>query len=1401
MKNPLKKIRISINAIFSVVLVLAVILFFVIRLNLVGRVTKNYVSSLLSEYMQTQVEIGEVDITGFNIATVGPLTLYDQQGDTLLYARRVMSSFEVWPLLFKELKLNTIQLIDFDVHATQNDVHAVPNYQFILDALTPKDKNSKKYFSAYGINAIFLRQGHIRFDVLNVKHNQPGQFDLHHVDIQNLSASMSFQFTPENGASFRIKRMEFDEQSGLNLTNARLRLSVGQEQLSLKNVDLTSGASQISIQEFNLATNPLSVIRQIGENQWLCDMKGFACCFAPEDLSHIEPRFCQLPHPLSINAEIHATSDTIILAPFHLTDKDSLALKCQMTVTCQDTSSTLKWIDQRQFAMDVNQMEVSNTLTSILCDFVPQLKDVGRRELSDAIGCFSFQGKTYGSRKQMNLDGHLLTAGKWQNAPLETDLTVQGSYDFRKNFQFAVNGTIPSVSYNGYSYSDVRLKATSKAQDHTLKLGLNDSHLKLYLNAKLHSGQDKKLQLEASVKDFQPYELKLSDLPVLDGLTLSLNTQANLTGSDLQNLKGTFSMDSIVLERGDSMMVALQPIRVGKTIDGNVNRGSFISDFLNLQYLSDNVERHRFVGTLSPTAEFLKVLNIDADFREPTTFDIVIDEKGHPQDILVDLKEILLPQGTLTAGLDVKKNDNDQLATILTADLISPKHRMNASISSSIAEDLHSAIVEKGIVSIDNIDFDLRDGYIAGNDSGKFVIEDLILQHDEQRLMANGVLGKGQKGLLFRLENFQIRPVLGLLGHTYIDFGGSATGDINMIIDKSKPIIRTRNLEVENFSYIGTEVGHANFIAQFDLGKNLLDIDARFVSQEQRHSRANGWIHLAKRDSMDLTFDLERLPIDFISYWVGNVLQDFKGYGSGEIHLYGACKHPNISGHPFADASFTHSFLGTRFGFKDIVHLIANEDEDSHIQLKEVSVNDGEGHFMRATADIRHDHLSRFRYNVDVQIPQTSRGFLVYNHPNQDNGAYYWGKLYATGQALLIGGDGVHNMYVNMQTADHSTFYLSPGEEHPAEENGKYQLLTYREVPSAAADSLTASNSNKEDDLPLNLNIELSITANEKCQVWVQLDPLSDDHLSCVGRGDLTIQYDPRSDMRIYGVYNMTSGSYTMTMSGDILTKDFTLLPTSSVRFSGPASQAELNWDCRYHISSVNLTDLDQSFATLASTSRSSVPVDCMMKVTGPMSQPLVSFDLEVKNVSDDVQALVHNMIGTPEMLNQEVFYLLLFSRFYTPSYAQAQQNHTGSELTSFASSSITSQLNNLLGRMSDNFTLGTNFRTERGDFTDMEMDLAISTRLFSNRLLINGNLGYRDPSTRLGLNNNTNSFIGDFDAEYLIKPSGTFRAKAYSHYNERDYSINNALTTQGIGLIWRNDFRTLKDLWRNAKR
>lgn len=194
------------------------------------------------------------------------------------------------------------------------------------------------------------------------------------------------------------------------------------------------------------------------------------------------------------------------------------------------------------------------------------------------------------------------------------------------------------------------------------------------------------------------------------------------------------------------------------------------------------------------------------------------------------------------------------------------------------------------------------------------------------------------------------------------------------------------------------------------------------------------------------------------------------------------------------------------------------------------------------------------------------------------------------------------------------------------------------------------------------------------------------------------------------------------------------------------------------------------------------MPTQAVIHINGEMLKPNTSYTIKfpkMENKPDIVERLntiIGLRSGNQEMIQQQVIYLLALNRFYTPEYMASTTK--GNELFSVASSTISSQLSSMLGNLSENWNISPMLRSDQGDFSDVEVDVALSSRLLNNRLLFNGNFGYRDNSL------NTNQFVGDFDIEYLLTPSGTWRLKAYNRYNDQNYYYKTAETTQGSVLF-----------------
>ena len=105
------------------------------------------------------------------------------------------------------------------------------------------------------------------------------------------------------------------------------------------------------------------------------------------------------------------------------------------------------------------------------------------------------------------------------------------------------------------------------------------------------------------------------------------------------------------------------------------------------------------------------------------------------------------------------------------------------------------------------------------------------------------------------------------------------------------------------------------------------------------------------------------------------------------------------------------------------------------------------------------------------------------------------------------------------------------------------------------------------------------------------------------------------------------------------------------------------------------------------------------------------------------------------------------------------------------------------------NWNIGANLSTGQDGWSDVEAEAILSGRLLNNRLLINGNFGYRENVLA-----NTN-FIGDFEAVWLLTKNGDWRLRGYNQTNDR-YFTKSTLTTQGVGLMYKKDFDDLRELF-----
>lgn len=662
-----------------------------------------------------------------------------------------------------------------------------------------------------------------------------------------------------------------------------------------------------------------------------------------------------------------------------------------------------------------------------------------------------------------------------------------------------------------------------------------------------------------------------------------------------------------------------------------------------------------------------------------------------------------------------------------------------------------------------------------------------------QYIMTEGVVSDSEDDYLtLSLRDVNLDYIFETLDISNAMFGGNATGDFYVSsVFSPHPIAYTPALEVKGMKYNFSLLGDARIVSSWDDVARSVDIDAVITQPNGRKSTVSGNI-LPMADSLDFHFQADRIEVGFLKPFMVAFADGISGYASGNARLWGSFKNIDMVGDIYGeDVALQLGFTNTTYTTTDSIHL-----SPGRIDIDGLTIRDQYGNTGRLDGWLTHKcfHEPEFTFNIS-----NAENLLVYDVKENSEDRWY-GRVFGNGSASIVGAPGFIDINLDMSTASGSTFTFVLSDAMQAYD---YNFITFRDRDRALKDSLStdptpavvrglkARIAQSDTGLPTIYRMNLAVDVNTNSLVTLVMDPVGGDRIRAYGRGNLRMIYDSSNeDLRMLGQYTLSRGTYNFTLQ-DIIIKEFLIREGSSITFHGDPYAAQLGISASYGLNA-NLSDLDESFLQDKELKRTNVPVHALLNVTGDMRQPDISFDLEFPTLTQDVQRKVMSIISTDEMMNRQIIYLLALNRFYTPDYMSATK---GNELVSVASSTISSQLSNMLGQLSDKWSISPNFRSDRGDFSDLEVDLALSSHLLNNRLLLNGNFGYRDK------NLNSNSFIGDFDIEYLLNRAGSIRLKAYNRYNDRNYYLKSALTTQGVGVVFKRDFDSVFSFLRPFRR
>lgn len=1028
------------------------------------------------------------------------------------------------------------------------------------------------------------------------------------------------------------------------------------------------------------------------------------------------------------------------------------------------------------------------------------------------------------------------------------DIELQGFKYHDGKAESYIKGVISSFTYKQYEYRNIMLDGQYTPGGFNGKLSLDDSNANIEINGHVATRQAvPDFNLKAVVRNFRPNDLNLTDQ--YKDTDMSLNLTADFSGHSIDDMQGKISIDSVLVnapEKDQCYFLKNLSIFAGNVSNSQEKeieiRSPFLNGFVKGNYsyrtlpasilktlqryipsllvlnkeLPETNNDFQFNFQLEDTELFSKVFKIPVELYMPATLNGYFDDNRTRLQIRGYLPAFVYNDSYFESGTLLCNNTSDELQCQVRINKRLQKGAMiNLAVNSRVSDDKLKTTIHWGnnvpstfsgmveaITSFRKSEesnrlstmIDLRPSKIILNDTiwkihpsqitidkNLIEIDNFLFEHQNQYVRANGRIGKETTdSCLVDLSNIDLQYVMDIIQFHAVKFNGLVTGRVHLHNVLNNPVMYTR-LNVKDFSLNDALLGQGDIRGEWDNELGGVRLHADIKENDHYFTNVTGYVS-PKEKGLNLNIQAGGTNLSFLQPFVENIFTNMQGRVFGRVRLYGPFSGLDLEGCAQADASMKVNILNTSF----TAHADSFRISSGHFAFDNIQVTDPEGHTGLVNGALRHTKLKNLMYDFRFN----TNNMLVYHTEKETPEFPFYGKIYTTGEVLLRGGNNTLTVDGTLRTDPQTkfTYVTATAAEATNTQFIKFVDKTPRRqqenIQTELYHHLNKTDNKEEEDTPTDTHINLQIEATPAATMRIVMDPIARDNISANGTGNLRINYYNKGDFQIFGNYNIEEGIYKMSMQ-NVIHKDFILQSGGTVSFNGNPREANLDVQAVYTVNSASLNDLVAD----ASNTKGTVKVNCLLNLRGNLTAPTLKFDLDLPTVSDEDRELVRSLTSTEEQMNTQIIYLLSIGKFYTFDYANnANQSDATSSL---AFSTLSGQLNNMLSQVIDsqNWNVGTNLSTGDKGWTDVEAEAILSGRLLNNRLIINGNFGYRDNPMR-----NTN-FVGDFEAMWLLTKNGDFRLKGYNQTNDR-YFTKSTLTTQGIGLMYKKDFTNWRELF-----
>ena len=1412
----------------------------------------NKITTQLSRKSNAKISIGKVDIVFFKKLILEDVLIANDVNDTILYSKWVSAKVDSLNFKQRKISIEEIDIEDNKAHIVHDSLNKF-NFSFIFDSLRTERKSVNTNFWKISFNKFNLKDTEVLYRDPNLKVSDElfiHQLNTSISNFSNFKDSIRFNidkiglyignnFKVESTASefvatkreIAINNLNINSQkSMINHLDFKLKFALPDSvENPLPEFDLSIEPSIIDFNEFSEFLPALKGMDQLVECSGEIygnanDLKGknvvvktglntsFKLDFYINGLNDPETMY------LFLDLKNFQTTFYDISA-FHFPEKSNIG-KFEFPDSFYD-AGLLQYTGN--FSGFISDFVTFGTLKSSLGVVTTDLSVVPQKDKN-----FRYSGKV--STTDFALGDFLAfeDLGK-----ISFNAEVSGNYSIQsEKLEGLFKGDIYNIDAHGYEYRNIKLDGLFTENMFDGMVSMNDSNLQFTFLGDLNlSGDLPEFDFNLHVDKILPAKLNLiENFPKSE---LGFSMRARFTGNKLDNLRGAILVDDGYYKNrfGDFSLKGIQLISIPGE---NSSELTFNSEYFDVQikgvYNFQDIE-YAFQQNID---QFLPAFNFKTqDSSAPNIFDFKINAKN-----LNPLTEVFVPElkfeepfflyGRMNSedadfsiegsipGMQYKKltfknifignkivnNHYASKFNLAEIDHENGTSIYDLSIDSEIADNLlKNEIVwrnEKGSTKYSSVKTQIEftqnaksiyptinieflpteillsksiwqfETFNAVVDSSNIEIKNFNLHNNDQSLLINGKISKDSADILTaEIKNIDLGKLLSA-ETVERSFHGILNGSVSISNVYTTPVI-IADADVDNMEFENQTIGAVMLSSYWDPINLSVNTDLQITNNNHQSLKANGY-YIPQTKKLNYTVKADSLPIKLLETVIQTGFSDFSGLTSGTVKFGGDLSKITMDGAMKAsNGGLKIDYTQVKYFLDDSIYF-----KTDTILFDNITIHDERNNSGKFNGTIVHDNFKNMRYNMSA----TSPNIMVLKTTYTDNQIFY-GDAFANCK-LDINGQGNSIALTGYGTSLPGTA-VNINMEYESELE-QYDFLRFINN-SDEEDKNYTSKVNSSSGLSLGFTVE----ATPDAKVQLIYNSQIGDVIKGEGDGILLFNMNKYGEISLSGNYTVTKGDYLFTLQ-NVINKRFTIAPGGTIVWAGDPYNANIDLKAIYKLKA-SLSDLPINTSVDLYTR---IPVDCIIHLTDELINPTIALDIDFpeENESDKNELLQY--FNTDEEKNKQILSLIVLGKFYTPEYMRGQyEAQNPNMIGTTASELFSNQLSNWLSQISNNWDVGFNYRPGNS-ITNDELELALSTQIFNDRVILNGNIGNNiNPES-----SNSSQIVGDVDVRVKLVPSGKIQLKAFNHSNN-NLIYETAPYTQGVGLSFNEEYNTFGELMR----